>query len=107
MGTHPIFESDFDCLTENGFRGRRYFELLRELGFVRRRGRKEKGRRSTSAKDKRQERTRRQNQRTRRKGKERKGNARNGSRRTPSCRKRSGREIGTFRCARTDKCDRR
>jgi len=28
MGTHPIFESDFDCLTEMIRFGRRHFRLL-------------------------------------------------------------------------------
>jgi len=35
MGTHPIFESDFDCLTENGERTQipfgRFDECNREL----------------------------------------------------------------------------
>merc|ERR1712227_55871 len=31
MGTHPIFESDFDCLTENGF-SERAFDLESEKG---------------------------------------------------------------------------
>jgi len=30
MGTHPIFESDFDCLTEIVFRFRRQAKIERE-----------------------------------------------------------------------------
>jgi len=35
MGTHPIFESDFDCLTEMSWIFRRAIDLYRERGSVR------------------------------------------------------------------------
>merc|ERR1712062_435488 len=34
MGTHPIFESDFDCLTEMLSIGNRWRNVLKDLSFV-------------------------------------------------------------------------